>query len=139
MAAAYLALVATTAVLAGRSLTGPEEALAMAPALFAAGVGQGFVSAPLLGAVLATVRPEEAGAGSGIVLTVIQLASSLGVAVLGAFFVALLGADPQDTAAHLTARDFTGALQSCSWLLTGLAAATGFLVRRLPGRPPEHR
>ncbi|MFG2297626.1 MFS transporter [Streptomyces sp. NPDC048603] len=135
MVAAYLALVVTTGVLAGRALPGPEEALAMAPALFAAGVGQGFVSAPLLGTVLATVRPEEAGAGSGIVLTVIQLAGSLGVAVLGAVFVALLGADPQDTQAHLSAGDFTGALQGCAWLLAVLAVATGLLARRLP----EHR
>ena len=130
MVAGYLVLVAT--LLAGPASSGVVAALAMAPALFVSGVGQGLVAAPLIGVILATVRPEDAGAGSGMVLTANQLASSLGVAVLGAVFVALLGADPQDTRAHLAERDFTAALMGCCWLLLALAMVTGLLAWRLP-------
>ncbi|MBV6701907.1 MFS transporter [Kitasatospora aureofaciens] len=143
VAAGYLLLVLT--LLPGPAGSGRAEALAMAPALLVGGAGQGLVSAPLLGAILATVRPGQAGAGSGIVLTVNQLASSLGVAVVGAVFVALLGADPQDPSARRSAGDYTAALAGCSWLLLGLALATGVLLRflvpttRVPagGRPGE--
>ncbi|MEU4118501.1 MFS transporter [Kitasatospora sp. NPDC028055] len=136
MAAGYLLLVLT--LLPGPTRSGPVEALAMAPSLLVGGVGQGLVSAPLLGAVLATVRPGQAGAGSGIVLTVNQLASSLGVAVVGAVFVVLLGADPQDSSAGRTPGDFTSALSGCSWLLLALALATGVLLTLLvrPTRVP---
>ncbi len=132
MAIGYLVLIATLAP--GPSASPRTEALVMAPALLIAGVGQGLVAAPLIGVVLATVPPQEAGAASGIVLTVNQLASSLGVAVLGALFVALLGADPQQRSAHLTGRDFTAALMGCAWALFVLAAVTGLLAWRLPSR-----
>ncbi|MFE7803151.1 MFS transporter [Streptomyces sp. NPDC057430] len=130
MVVGYVVLIAT--LLPGPLSSGPLAVLTMAPALVVSGVGQGFVSAPLIGVVLATVRREDAGAGSGMVLTTNQLASSLGVAVLGALFVALLGADPQDTGARLDERDFTAALRGCSWLLLALAVAVGLLARRLP-------
>ncbi len=137
MAVGYLLLVLT--LLPGPARSGPVEALVMAPSLLVGGIGQGLVSAPLLGAILATVPPGQTGAGSGIVLTVNQLASSLGVAVVGAVFVALLGADPQDSSDGRTPGDFTAALSGCSWLLLGLALATGvllgFLVRTT--RVPE--
>ncbi|MFJ8013152.1 MFS transporter [Streptomyces sp. NPDC096339] len=133
MVAGYLVLVAT--LLSDPISSNAEQALAMEPALAIGGIGQGLVSAPLIGTILAAVRPEQAGAGSGIVLTVNQLAGSLGVAVVGALFVALLGADPQDPAAHLSAHDYTAALVGCSWLLLGLALVTGLLLWRLP-RPP---
>lgn len=129
MVAGYVVLIAT--LLPGPASSGRLTALAMAPALLVSGAGQGLVSAPLIGVVLATVRREDAGAGSGIVLTVNQLASSLGVAVLGAVFVALLGTDPQDATADLDERGFTTALLGCSWLLLALAVSVGLLAKRL--------
>jgi predicted MFS family arabinose efflux permease len=131
MAAGYVVLVLT--LLPGPVPSGVLEAVVMAPALLLGGIGQGLVSAPLIGAILATVRAEDAGAGSALVLTVNQLASSLGVAVLGAVFVRLLGADPQASGARLNAADFTSALAGCSWVLLGLAVVTGLLAHRLPG------
>jgi len=130
MVAGYVILIATLAP--HPAYSGPVTALLLAPALLVSGAGQGIVSAPLIGVVLATVRRQDAGAGSGMVLTANQLASSLGVAVLGALFVALLGADPQEAGAGLDERDFTAALMGCSWLLLALAAAVGLLARRLP-------
>lgn len=132
MAMGYLVLIVTLAP--APSASPHAEALVMAPALLIAGVGQGLVAAPLIGVILATVPPPEAGAASGVVLTVNQLASSLGVAVFGALFVALLGVDPQQRSAHLTGRDFTAALMGCAWALFALAGATGLLAWRLPSR-----
>lgn len=130
MVGGYLVLIVT--LLPGPASSGPVTALTMAPALLVAGAGQGIVSAPLIGVVLSTVRPEDAGAGSGMVLTANQLASSLGIAVLGTVFVALLGADPQDTGARPDSQGFTSALIGCSWLLLALAMMVGLLAWRLP-------
>jgi EmrB/QacA subfamily drug resistance transporter len=47
------------------------------------GFGQGLVLAPLSGVVLATVRPEHAGSGSGIVNTMHQAAGATGVSLVG--------------------------------------------------------
>ncbi|MFI7346561.1 MFS transporter [Streptomyces sp. NPDC049936] len=132
MAVGYLVLIVT--LLPGPAPDAPLAALTMAPALLVAGAGGGLVAAPLVGSILATVPAEDAGAGSAILLTVNQAAISLGVAVFGTLFVALLGADPQETAASLSATDFTRALIDCSWLLVALAAVTGLLIRRLPRR-----
>ncbi|AZM60997.1 MULTISPECIES: MFS transporter [unclassified Streptomyces] len=132
MAAGYLVLVVT--LWPGPASSGPVTALVMAPALLVAGVGQGIVSAPLIGVVLATVPEAEAGAGSGMVLTANQLASSLGVAVLGSVFVGLLGADPQDAGARAAGGEgFASALVGCSWVLLALAGGVGVLAWRLPG------
>ncbi|NHI08383.1 putative transporter, MFS-type [Streptomyces sp. KO7888] len=132
MAAGYLVLIVT--LLPGPVPTAPLAALAMAPALLLAGAGGGLVAAPLVGSILATVPAEEAGAGSAVLLTVNQAAISLGVAVFGTLFVALLGTDPQDAAASVSVTDFTDALIGCSWFLMVLAVVTGLLIRCLPPR-----
>ncbi|MEU1281932.1 MFS transporter, partial [Streptomyces sp. NPDC005805] len=129
MVLGYAVLVVT--LVTGPASSGATQALVMAPALLVSGVGQGLVSAPLIATVLAGVRREDAGAGSGIVLTVNQLASAVGVAVCGALFTALLGADPQVGAAPADA--FLSALTGCAWLLLALAVVTGVLLRRMGG------
>ncbi len=65
----------------------PMTALALPLALY--GYGQGRVMAPLFGVVLAAVRPEHAGAGSGILATTQQIANGVGVAVLGTVYLAM--------------------------------------------------
>lgn len=69
-------------------------AVALAPALLVYGSGQGLVTAPLFTAVLRGVPLEFAGAASGVLTTTQQLASSLGVALIGIIFFGLLGGDP---------------------------------------------
>jgi EmrB/QacA subfamily drug resistance transporter len=53
------------------------------------GYGQGLVMAPLSGAVLSTVKPMSAGAGSGMYGTISQIANASGVAAIGAVFFAI--------------------------------------------------
>lgn len=80
-----------------------------------------------------------------MVPTANRLAGSLGIAVLGTVFVALLGTDPQDAGARPDERSFTAALVGCSWLLLALAVTVGLPGRRLPGErrapagPPASR
>ena len=53
------------------------------------GYGQGLVMAPLSSAVLSTVKPASAGAGSGMYGTTAQIANAAGVAAIGAVFFAI--------------------------------------------------
>jgi MFS family permease len=53
------------------------------------GYGQGFVMAPLSSAVLSSVKPASAGAGSGMYGTTTQIGNAAGVAAIGAVFFAV--------------------------------------------------
>ncbi|WP_024509447.1 MFS transporter [Bradyrhizobium sp. ARR65] len=65
------------------------SALALSLVLAIFGYGQGLVMAPLSSAVLATVKPAAAGAGSGMYGTTAQIANAAGVAAVGAVFFAI--------------------------------------------------
>jgi hypothetical protein len=112
---------AATAAAAGPDLSGWE----LAPTLFVAGLGQGLGMSPLVGTIIAGVRPEQAGAASGIVTTVLQAGNVFGVALTGLLLFALLGGG-RSPADYATA--FARALP-VSALLIVVAAA---LVHRLP-------
>src|SRR5215472_1216082 len=74
----------------GAQLTGWD----LAPATALIGVGQGIALPSLIGAVLAHVRPERAGAAAGILTTTQQFGVASGVAIIGAVFYGGLGAIP---------------------------------------------
>jgi MFS family permease len=65
------------------------SALLLALVLMVFGYGQGLVMAPLSSAVLSTVKPASAGAGSGMYGTTAQIANAAGVAAIGAVFFAI--------------------------------------------------
>jgi MFS family permease len=58
------------------------------------GYGQGMVMAPLFGTVLAEVRHDHAGAGSGVLSTVNQAANAAGVALAGAIYFGVAATHP---------------------------------------------
>lgn len=64
--------------------------LALLPGVFLQGFGSGSVSAPLLGYVLGGIPGRDAGAASGLLTTMQQIAGALGVALIGLVFFALL-------------------------------------------------
>ncbi|MGH3375188.1 MAG: MFS transporter, partial [Actinoallomurus sp.] len=70
-------------------------------ALGVVGAGNGFLLPPLLGAALARVRAEDAGAASGTLNTAQQFANSLGVTVIGTVFFAVAGAGVAHAAAAM--------------------------------------
>ena len=123
-----LGLLATagTAWAAGSHVTGWE----LAPPLFIAGFGQGLGMSPLVGTIIAGLKPEEAGAGAGVVTTTLQVGNALGVAVLSLIFFTLIGSE--HGAVHY-ANAFSLTLPIAAALL--LAAAV--LVHRLPRSPLE--
>ena len=63
----------------------------MVPGLAVAGLGLGAVIAPLADIVLDRVPGQHAGSASGVFNTGLQLGSSIGIAVIGVIFFALLG------------------------------------------------
>src|SRR6516165_6122098 len=63
----------------------------LVPGLVAAGLGLGAVIAPLADIVLARMPRQDAGAASGVFNTGLQLGNSIGIAVIGVIFFALLG------------------------------------------------
>jgi EmrB/QacA subfamily drug resistance transporter len=85
------------------------------PGLFVAGVGLGLVVAPMFDIILASVTDTETGSASGVLNAGQQLASSIGVAVLGTIFF--------DTVVH---GDFHKGLSRT--LLVQVAMMAGLLV-----------
>jgi MFS family permease len=83
-AAGYLALAGMT------RLVWPEPTpLALAVPMTVVGIGSGFVMMPLFGVVLAQVPVQQAGLGSGILITMQQACLALGVATVGTAYLAL--------------------------------------------------
>ncbi|MEU8802280.1 MFS transporter [Spirillospora sp. NPDC048819] len=96
LTAAMVALIGTIAA-AGDGL----GAWHLVPGLLLGGLGFGLVAPVLVGIVLSAVPAADAGAASGVVNTVIQVAGATGVAVVGALFTTLLaGGRDIDTAAQ---------------------------------------
>ena len=91
------------------------------------GIGQGFVTAPLFNIILSGIGGEDAGSASGILSTMQQIASAIGVAVIGSIFFGLLeeGGSPG-------AQSYVGAFATTLLYNVGLLAATFLLVLFLP-------
>jgi hypothetical protein len=62
----------------------------LAPGLALAGAGMGVTHASLVGTVMATVDPVDAGTVSGVFSTMQQLGNAVGVAVIGNVYFGLV-------------------------------------------------
>ncbi|MFE6691434.1 MFS transporter [Streptomyces sp. NPDC057743] len=91
------------------------------------GAGNGLLVTPLLGAVLAGVRPEETGLASGVLSTGQQIGGAVGVAVIGVLFYGALG-----PAAHQDAAAYGHALTCALTANAALAALVALLLPLLP-------
>jgi len=90
-------------------------------------LGNGIVLPALIGTSLVDVAPHQAGAGSGLLATAQQFASSAGVAVIGTVFFAIAGRAhpaPGGFAAGMTA-----AAGACLALLTAVTVLTALIAR----------
>jgi EmrB/QacA subfamily drug resistance transporter len=119
-----IALGGAGAVILALTLTDAHTASTMTllPGLLVCGLGAGFVFGQLFDIILAGVAMDEVGSASGVLNAVQQLASALGVAVLGTIFFARL------TAGHLP----TDALAVSAWVALIPLAITFVLAFRLP-------
>ncbi len=100
---------------------------ALVPGLVVDGAGMKFALAPLVGTVLARVRPEHAGAASGILSTSVQVGNALGVSLVGLLFFGAL-AQGGDAGAGLYAHAYTVSLV----FLIAVVLTAALLVQLLP-------
>ena len=82
------------------------------------GYGQGLVMAPLSSAVLSTVKPASAGAGSGMYGTTTQIGNATGVAAIGAVFFAIEAAGSPRLALYAACALFTLSIVICGIFLS---------------------
>jgi hypothetical protein len=98
------------------------------PTLFLTGLGMGFAFSPILSAALAQVNPADAPDASGLLNTVLQLGSVLGVATYGSFFLTVAArhgsAHPTATAEADTLLAVAGGLLAAALAVSGLIFAT---------------
>ncbi|KRR00809.1 MFS transporter [Bradyrhizobium valentinum] len=89
------------------------------------GYGQGLVMAPLSSAVLSTVKPASAGAGSGMYGTTAQIANAAGVAAIGAVFFAIEATQSNRLALLAACALFALSIIACAAFLTWMRRITG--------------
>jgi MFS family permease len=87
------------------------------------GYGQGLAMAPLSSAVLATVKPASAGAGSGMYGTTTQIGNAAGVAAIGAVFFAIEAAGSPRLALYAACTLFTLSIIICGIFLSWMRRA----------------
>ncbi len=90
------ALLITTLAVSGSS----ASVLWLIPALAVIGGGMGLGIAPLSTNLLATLKPEQAGAAAGTLSTAQYVGSALGVALVGAVFFSTVGHGYQEALEH---------------------------------------
>jgi predicted MFS family arabinose efflux permease len=100
------------------------SAMLLALVLTIFGYGQGLVMAPLSSAVLSTVKPASAGAGSGMYGTTAQIANAAGVAAIGAVFFAIETTGPARSALLVACALFVLSIMACAAFLTWMRRAT---------------
>jgi EmrB/QacA subfamily drug resistance transporter len=121
---------------------GPDQrlALAMAPALFVMGVGQGALVTPNQTLTLMDVDPVIGSTAGGVLQTSQRIGLALGQAVIGAVFFAALGTAEEGTGnPYPTALAFAVGAALCFIVLALVVSVIDLALarRRRPRLPPE--
>jgi EmrB/QacA subfamily drug resistance transporter len=124
-------VVIATIGLVGTSL----EPWQLAVGLGLGGLGMGLSMPAMFDLILAEVPTRHAGSASGVVNTVMQLGSALGIAVVGAVFFGLIEAGDPTASPAVTLTEATGQTLWFQVLAFGVAGALSLL---LPRRAPAH-
>ncbi|MFE5074135.1 MFS transporter [Streptomyces halstedii] len=107
----------------------------MIPPLLFMGVGMGLIVAPLTDAVLSGVPKEHAGSASGLINTVQQMGTALG---LGLVSVVFFGAIGDDLAPDALGPAFVDGFQRSLWCVAGVLAVIFLVMFALPAAPKVH-
>ncbi|MFD3654903.1 MFS transporter [Streptomyces sp. NPDC058620] len=107
----------------------------MALPLVVMGVGMGLIVAPLTDAVLSEVPREHAGSASGLINTVQQMGTALG---LGLVSVVFFGVVDDAAAPRAVGPAFAEAFQQSLWWVAGVLAVIFLVMFALPARPKAH-
>ena len=95
------------------------DVVALVPGLILVGAGMGLGITPLATLIMSGMKPEHAGATSGVLATVQNVGNAIGVAVLGVLFFG---------AVH---SGIGGAFQLCEIVLAGVLLVVVALTRLL--------
>jgi EmrB/QacA subfamily drug resistance transporter len=135
-----LMAVGVAGVIATVTLVGPIiEPWQLAPALAVGGAGMGIAMPGLFDTILAGVPTRDAGSASGVVNTVMQVGSALGIAIVGVIFFGLVpgteaaGSSTGGPSTQVLAETFASALTRTLWFHVGafgVASLLGFLLPR---------
>jgi len=116
---------------------GQLTALHLTPPLAVYGLGMGMIFVPLFDIIMGEVGDHEVGSASGMLESLQQLGSSLGVAVLGTVFFGAVGATP-------AIGGFVHATRVVALVALGLSAVSFLLAfllprhaRQVPGEPAD--
>ncbi|MFJ3597873.1 MULTISPECIES: MFS transporter [unclassified Streptomyces] len=107
----------------------------MAVPLVVMGVGMGLIVAPLTDTVLSEVPREHAGSASGLINTVQQMGTALG---LGLVSVVFFGAVGDRLAPAAVGPAFVDAFQQSLWWVAGVLSLIFLVMFALPARPRAH-
>ncbi|MFK4066027.1 MFS transporter [Streptomyces sp. NPDC029674] len=107
----------------------------MALPLVVMGVGMGLIVAPLTDAVLSEVPKEHAGSASGLINTVQQMGTALG---LGLVSVVFFGVIDERVPRDRIPTEFADGFQNALWWVTGVLAVIFLVMFALPAKPKQH-
>jgi EmrB/QacA subfamily drug resistance transporter len=99
----------------------------LVPAFVAGGVGMALVFAPAANAVLASVRPEEAGQASGATNAIREIGGVMGVAVLAAVF--------SGAGSYASPQAFMDGVRPALWVGAAVLTLGAAIATLVPGRP----
>jgi MFS family permease len=94
----------------------PDQVMLVVP-LTVFGYGQGRVMAPLFGLVLSSVAPDRAGAASGTLSTVQQIAAAVGISLAGLIYFTGLAEGGHRVALLASLAAIGATLLATAWLL----------------------
>jgi EmrB/QacA subfamily drug resistance transporter len=103
--------------------------LELVPAFVMGGVGMALVFAPAANAVLAAVRPEEAGQASGATNAIREVGGVMGVAILAAVF--------SGSGSYASPATFIEGVQPALWVGAAVLVAGALAATLVPGRRSE--
>ncbi|MGW6457437.1 MFS transporter [Streptomyces sp. NPDC055078] len=108
----------------------------MAPPLVVMGVGMGLIVAPLTDAVLSDVPREHAGSASGLISTVQQMGTALGLGLVSVVFFGSI--DEGEMAPGAAGAAFADAFSNSLWWVVAVLAVIFLVMFALPARPKQH-
>jgi EmrB/QacA subfamily drug resistance transporter len=100
--------------------------LELVPAFVMGGAGMALVFAPAANAVLASVRPEEAGQASGATNAIREVGGVMGVAILGAVFSA--------HGSYASPASYIEGVQPALWVGAAVLAVGALIATMVPGK-----
>ncbi len=100
------------------------------------GAGMGLIVAPLTDAILSGVPREHAGSASGLISTVQQMGTALGLGLVAVVFFGAI--DEERLTPSTTGTAFSDAFQGSLWWIVAVLGVIFLLMFALPARPAQH-